>query len=113
MAGNLDMGQLISGQMMAAAQAMEEQIDAEMKKMDKLDEDDLELLKVRRLEALKKQQQVKQNWLSKGHGEYSELPEEKEFFNVTRDSENCVIHFYRDETFRCKIVDKHLGEWDV
>merc|ERR1712083_247856 len=22
--------------------------------------------------------------------------------------ENCVIHFYRDETFRCKILDKHL-----
>merc|ERR1719193_755962 len=31
-----------------------------------------------------------------------------EFFTVTKNSENCVIHFYRDETFRCKIIDKHF-----
>ena len=59
---------------------------------------------------MKKSQQQKQDWLAKGHGEYSEIPEEKEFFNVTRSSENVVVHFYRDETFRCKIVDKHLGK---
>ena len=28
---------------------------------------------------------------------------------MTKNSENVVIHFYRDETFRCKIVDKHLA----
>ena len=61
------------------------------------------------MEALKKAQEKKADWLHKGHGEYSEIPEEKEFFNVTKNSENVVIHFYRDETFRCKIVDKHLA----
>ena len=33
----------------------------------------------------------------------------QEFFNVTKNSENVVCHFYREETFRCKIMDKHLA----
>jgi thioredoxin-like negative regulator of GroEL len=47
--------------------------------------------------------------LALGHGEYQEIPEEKEFFEVTKKSENVVVHFYRDETFRCKILDKHMA----
>ena len=58
---------------------------------------------------MKKHQEKKQGWLQQGHGEYSEIPEEKEFFNVTKNSENVVCHFYREETFRCKILDKHLA----
>ena len=58
---------------------------------------------------MKKQQEKKQEWLKNGHGEYDEIAEEKNFFDVTRNSDNCVVHFYRDETFRCKIFDKHLG----
>lgn len=46
-AGGMDVGALISNQMMAAAKVMEEQIDQEMEKLEKLDEDDLEMLKVR------------------------------------------------------------------
>ena len=58
---------------------------------------------------MKKMQEKKVEWKSAGHGEYSEIPEEKEFFTVTKGSDNCVIHFYRDETFRCKILDKHFS----
>ena len=43
------------------------------------------------MEALKKQQDKKAEWRANGHGEYEEIPEEKEFFNVTRKSDNCVI----------------------
>ena len=60
------------------------------------------------LDMMKKMQEKKTEWKAAGHGEYSEIPEEKEFFNVTKSSDNCVIHFYRDETFRCKILDKHF-----
>ena len=58
---------------------------------------------------MKKHQEKKAEWKAAGHGEYSEIPEEKEFFTVTKGSDNCVIHFYRDETFRCKIYDKHFN----
>ena len=49
---------------------------------------------------MKKAAQQKEEYLKNGHGEYSEIPEEKEFFNVTKNSGNVVCHFYRDETFR-------------
>jgi hypothetical protein len=49
---------------------------------------------------MKKAQNKKEEWQQQGHGEYSEIPEEKEFFNVTKNSENVVCHFYREETFR-------------
>lgn len=98
-------------QLMAAASVMEEQLDAEISKLDKmekLEEDDLEELRKQRIANMKKAQEQKAEWLRNGHGEYSEIPEEKEFFNVTKNSDRVVVHFYRDETFRCKIFDKHL-----
>jgi hypothetical protein len=56
---------------------------------------------------MKKAQKKKEEWQQQGHGEYSEIPEEKEFFNVTKNSENVVCHFYREETFRqCCVFTK-------
>ncbi|KAG7253904.1 hypothetical protein CRUP_017830, partial [Coryphaenoides rupestris] len=34
---------------------------------------------------------------------------EKDFFGEVKESKNVICHFYRDSTFRCKIVDKHLA----
>uniref|UniRef100_A0A8C2LKX4 Thioredoxin domain-containing protein 9 n=1 Tax=Cricetulus griseus TaxID=10029 RepID=A0A8C2LKX4_CRIGR len=67
-------------------------------------EDELELLKEKRLAALRK----KQEWLSKGHGEYREIASERDFFQEVKESEKVVCHFYRDTTFRFKILDRHL-----
>ena len=58
---------------------------------------------------MKKMQQQKQEWLTQGHGQYEEISEEKEFFSICKKSKFVVCHFYRDSTFRCKIVDKHLN----
>lgn len=43
-----------------------------------------------------------------GHGEYTEIDGEKEFFGVCNKSDRVVCHFYRNDTPRCKIVDMHL-----
>ena len=51
----------------------------------------------------------REEWGSKGHGVYSEIAEEKEFFEVCKKSDKVVCHFYRESTWRCKIVDKHLA----
>jgi len=105
----VDMESIMSAQLMQAATMVEDQIDAEMAKMEKLpDEDEMEALRRKRMEALKKQQDKKAEWRANGHGAYEEILEEKEFFNITRKSERCVIQFYRQETERCKIFDKHL-----
>ncbi len=62
---------------------------------------------------MKKAQKKKEEWQQQGHGEYSEIPEEKEFFNVTKNSENVVCHFYREETFRqCCVVTKLVLFYD-
>ena len=57
----------------------------------------------KRTEALKKQEEKKAEWRANGHGSYEEIPEEKEFFNVTRKSENCVIQVSR---IRSKALNK-------
>lgn len=88
---------------------MEDQVDSELEKLDRMTTDEMEDLRERRLDQLKKYEQQKREWLQKGHGQYNEVPGDKEFFAETRDSPRLVCHFYRDSTFRCKIVDKHLA----
>lgn len=95
--------------LLESAKIVEEQIDAEIEKLEKLKDDDLEGIRQKRLEGMKKYEKKKKEWLQLGHGEYSELASEPEFFEACKRSENVVCHFYRDSTFRCKIVDKHLN----
>merc|ERR1712179_44908 len=102
--------QMLEQQLLKAAEMMEEQIDSEMKKMDELDDDDIEKIRQRRLKAMQKAHQAKQAFIQKGHGEYKELPSEKDFFDEVKNSKRAVIHFYRPTTERCTIFDKHLTE---
>lgn len=92
-----------------SAKLVEEEVDAKLSKLNEMDEDDFERLREKRLDALKKAQKQKQELLSKGHGEYREIPSEKDFFSEVKESKNVVCHFYRNSTFRCKILDKHLA----
>lgn len=45
----------------------------------------------------------------KGHGELS-LVAETEFLPAVTGSKLCIAHFYSDEFFRCKVMNKHLRE---
>ncbi|XP_023952159.1 thioredoxin domain-containing protein 9 [Bicyclus anynana] len=90
------------------AQTVERQLDNELDRLDALDNSDLEAIRQQRIAEMKQRAKQKQEWLAMGHGEYSELSDEKEFFTVCNKSENVVCHFYRDDTPRCRIVDKHL-----
>ena len=92
-----------------AAKVVESQLDAEIERLDQLDDSDLEALRKKRLQQMKQQAAQREEWRSKGHGQYTEIAEEKEFFEECKKSERVVCHFYRDSTFRCKIVDKHLA----
>ncbi|XP_022786255.1 thioredoxin domain-containing protein 9-like [Stylophora pistillata] len=107
MAGNIE--HHIQNTLLQATKVMEEQIDSEIEKLDRMTLDEMEELREKRLEQLKKQEEQKREWLHKGHGQYNEIPGEKEFFKETKDSPRIVCHFFRDSTFRCKIVDKHLA----
>ncbi|CAF0949491.1 unnamed protein product [Rotaria sp. Silwood1] len=102
------MDQVFEQKLMQAAQAVEEQVDAELNRLEKLSDDDIEKMRAQRLESMKQEHKKRQEWLANGHGEYEDLPSEKELFDITKKSERIVCHFYRDSTMRCKIVDKHL-----
>lgn len=99
----------LTDHLVKATQIVEQQVDAEINRMEKLDEDDFEVLRQKRLKALKKAQTQKQEWLQIGHGKYEELKDEPEFFQAGQKSKKMVCHFYRDSFFRCKIVDKHMA----
>lgn len=99
----------LAQQMINATSVIENQLDAEIQKLENMDDDDMERMREKRLAALKKNADQKREWMSKGHGQYSEISNEKEFFDEAKKSKNMVCHFYRDSTFRCKIVDKHLS----
>lgn len=51
---------VLENEILQSAKVVEEHLDAEIQKLDQMDEDELEHLKQRRLEALKKSQQQKQ-----------------------------------------------------
>ncbi|XP_066587753.1 thioredoxin domain-containing protein 9 [Prorops nasuta] len=98
----------IQQKLVEVAKHVENELDAELQKLENLDMNDLEKLRENRLKELKKQQKQKQDWLSNGHGEYSELTDEKEFFEASKKSENIVCLFYKEDSPRSKIVDHHF-----
>lgn len=98
---------IIEKQVLTVAKAMEDKLDDEIASLEKLDEDDLEVLRERRLKQMKKMAEKKKRWMSLGHGEYSEIHSEKDFFSVVKASERVVCHFYR-ENWPCKVILLHL-----
>ncbi|KAH6559291.1 hypothetical protein KP509_1Z016000, partial [Ceratopteris richardii] len=99
--------QVIEQQVLTVAQVVEEKLDDEIAKLVRLDEDDLEMLRERRLQQLKRMAAKKQHWRALGHGEYQELPSQKDFFTAAKSSEKMICHFYR-ENWPCKVMDKHM-----
>lgn len=102
------MDRLIQEQLVTAAINLESHLDDELNALDSMTSDELRSLRNKRLGELKSESKKKQEWLANGHGEYDELSGEKEFFEISKKSANIIVHFYRDATERCKIVDHHL-----
>ncbi|CAF2147051.1 hypothetical protein BRARA_A00390 [Brassica rapa] len=100
--------EILEKQLLTVAKAMEDKLDEEIASLEKPDEDDLEVLRERRLQQMKKMAEKRKRWMSHGHGEYTEIPSEKDFFAAVKASERVVCHFYR-ENWPCKVMDKHMG----
>lgn len=94
--------QIIEKQVLTVAKAVEDTIDEEISALDRLDLEDLEVLRERRLQQMKKMAEKRRRWMALGHGEYSELLSEKDFFAAVKSSDRLVCHFYR-ENWPCKV----------
>ncbi|XP_020595154.1 thioredoxin domain-containing protein 9 homolog [Phalaenopsis equestris] len=93
--------EILEKQVLTVARAVEDKLDDEITALDRLDLDDIEVLRERRLQQMKKLAENRNRWTSLGHGEYSEIPE-KDFFAAVKASERVVCHFYR-ENWPCKV----------
>lgn len=101
-------GQVVGDMLLQTLEAEEEKLDEKLRKMDNLDEDDLEKIRRKRIQEMKKKHEQKQKWLKAGHGKYREVPDEKSFFQELKHCERAVAHFYRNTTRRCEILDGHF-----
>ncbi|XP_060840985.1 thioredoxin domain-containing protein 9-like [Rhopalosiphum padi] len=102
------MENVLEKQLLKVAETIEQKLDQEIQKLDELDLDSIENIREHRLQQMKKMIKQKEEWMAKGHGEYEELSDEKSFFEKSKLSPNMVLHFYKDGSTRCKIVDHHL-----
>ncbi|KAF6151912.1 hypothetical protein GIB67_010486 [Kingdonia uniflora] len=98
---------ILEKQVLTVVKAVEEKLDDEISALDRLDLDDIEVLRERRLQHMKKMAEKRNRWISLGHGEYSEIPSEKDFFTAVKASDRVVCHFYR-ENWPCKVNLKFL-----
>uniref|UniRef100_A0AAF5PP91 Thioredoxin domain-containing protein 9 n=1 Tax=Wuchereria bancrofti TaxID=6293 RepID=A0AAF5PP91_WUCBA len=99
---------ILGEQLLKVVTIAEKEVDRQIEKYDNLDENDLEAIRKKRLQELKKKQLQKQEWLKNGHGAYEEILDERNFFDVVKKSAKVVCHFYLPTTERCKIFNKHL-----
>ncbi|XP_050208820.1 thioredoxin domain-containing protein 9 homolog [Mercurialis annua] len=105
---NSNIQEIIEKQVLTVAKAVEDKLDEEIAAFERLDEDDLEALRERRLQQMKKMAEKRNRWISLGHGDYTEIFSEKDFFSIVKASDRVVCHFYR-ENWPCKVIDKHLS----
>lgn len=87
----------------------EERLDDEIERLDRLEDDDLERMRRERMDQLKAAQRARTEWTAAGHGTYSEMSDEKDFFKQLKASKRAVVHFYRGSNRACAAVDAHLA----
>lgn len=93
--------QILEQQVLSAAKAVEDKLDEQIAALERLDPDDIEALRERRMLQMRRAAERRAKWRALGHGEYTEVPE-KEFFSAAKASERMVCHFYRDN-WPCKV----------
>ncbi|KAI3767516.1 hypothetical protein L2E82_17682 [Cichorium intybus] len=96
--------EIIEQQLLTVAKAVEDKIDDEIAALEKLDLDDIEVMRERKLQQMKKMAEKRSRWVSLGHGEYSEIFAEKDFFSIVKASNRVVCHFY-PENWPCKAFE--------
>lgn len=76
--------QILEKQVLMVVKAVEDKIDDEIAALDRLDIDNIEVLRERRLQQMKKMAKMHSRLISLGHGDYSEIPSKKDFFVVVK-----------------------------
>jgi hypothetical protein len=94
--------QVVEDSILKAAKQAEDELDNQIRALENLDDDDLERLRQKRIDQLKRQAQLKEQWRARGHGSLNEIDSEKDFFAAMKGEDRMVCHFYR-ENWPCKV----------
>ncbi|KAK4747828.1 hypothetical protein SAY87_014414 [Trapa incisa] len=64
--------EIVTQQVLTVAKAVEDKLDDEIAALDRLDMDDMEVLREKRLQQMKKMAEKRRRWISLAHGDYSD-----------------------------------------
>jgi thiol-disulfide isomerase/thioredoxin len=93
-----------------AERVLADEAKAEEDLLDELDDGDfLASYRENRIQELKKQAATLNTLKARDHGQYTELPSEKEFLKLTTATSRCIVHFYKEGFERCRIMDMHMA----
>eukprot|EP00466_Bigelowiella_natans_P000667 jgi/Bigna1/51581/estExt_Genewise1Plus.C_10447 len=112
-----DVKSKVTEQVMRAVKDTEKQIDKEIQALDNLNKSDLESIRRKRMIEMKKRAEKMSEWRLKGHGTYTEIQDQKDWFEEVKKNERTICLFYRNTTNASdkytQILDKHLGQLAV
>jgi len=98
----------ISSAMSKVISEEEAKLDGQMHKLSKMDEDDLEELRAKRLETLKNKEIRRSKWLQNNHGRFHELQDQKDFFANVKSTKHVICLFYSKTSHWTKPLQEHL-----
>eukprot|EP01084_Bolivina_argentea_P294557 506856_1 len=76
----------------------EEKLDKKIEKLSNLNEDEMEELRAKRLDDLKKKQQQRSKWLANNHGVIHEIMGQKQFFENVKSTKHVICLFYSKQS---------------
>ncbi|XP_028115067.1 thioredoxin domain-containing protein 9 homolog isoform X1 [Camellia sinensis] len=100
---NSKVQEIIEKQVLTVAKAVEEKIDDEIHTLDRLDLDDINVLRECCHQQIKKMKEKQSRWIALSHGENSEIPAEKDIFSVVMDKHLSILSKQHIETRFVKI----------
>lgn len=72
------------------------------------DDSELDAFREQRLQQLHAEYSRAQQLKASNHGTYTEIKDEKALMDITTSTKKCVVHFFKPDFNRCRIMDTHL-----
>jgi hypothetical protein len=72
------------------------------------DDEELDAFREQRLQQLHTEFDRARQLRASDHGKYIEIKDEKALLDITTSTKLCVVHFFKSDFNRCRIMDTHL-----
>ena len=87
---------------------VEAALDHEIEKADNLDEDDLQRIKAKRMQEMRKKAEEQQGNVANGHGKLMKINDQQEFFGAAKRSNRMIVIFTRNSNKYGKSMLEHM-----